>query len=549
MPIAPTPNPFAPQPAQPPQPTNTFTPSTGARGQSTAAKAFAVPTNAAEAQGLQNQLTKLGDSRSTLIVRQDKANINNALKQWELSQQADTNPALAATANLNPAAISLGNRRGEVVSKQGAVRNLDTNQVIFDQAVNAFNASPSLQNWQGIESAQLSLKGGDPLGTRLGTDPAGFPAAMRTAADMGFASNPSFGAALGQGLENIFTSDMILGPATFAATAGLADLALAPAAIAEAGVASAPGTFGLDAILAGGFDASTLGGALGETATLANSLSAPSLISGVTNAGLGGVGALGTTAASAVPTLAETLAGITQTGIESLPTNAAFNTAVTASPNAVGALPSASIGNLGQLPTSLPTETAPSTSTGFTLDDLLGLGGQSGALGSTIGDLGLGDLLSGGGALLSAFGGNEQVPGSATVPQRDQALQNAANLTDPEYIRAQALAVREDPNTQLLLDDLRVRVSEQVRGEYLNTYATQLTNTGGFGSSQQMQLEQQMAADLTTRLARAENDLVTQLLSQQLGTNIQADALLLNENIGTQPTTTSNIGSLLQGIF
>ena len=170
-----------------------------------------------------------------------------------------------------------------------------------------------------------------------------------------------------------------------------------------------------------------------------------------------------------------------------------------------------------------------------------------------IGDIPGGFDLSNAGQLLglglSTFGGQEHVPGSATVQQRGQALARAEQLGDPEFIRQQASDIRADPNTQALLTDLRTRVAEQVRGEYMSTVGRHLSQTGGFGSSQQQQLEQQMAADLTSRLARAENDLVMQILNQQLGTNISAAQLMLGEDIGTQPTTTSNIGSALLGIL
>jgi len=173
-------------------------------------------------------------------------------------------------------------------------------------------------------------------------------------------------------------------------------------------------------------------------------------------------------------------------------------------------------------------------------------GGPGSILGNILGEgTSFKDVLGMG---LQLFGGQKPVPGQITAGQRAQALERTAQLADPTVIRQRMASLRNDPNIQAMLKDLRKQIAEDTRREYLSNYSSAMSRTGGWGGSQQVQLEQQMAADLSERIARAENDFLLQQLAQELNTNMQA----LQQQLGQQPlqqdTRLTALGKLLAGL-
>ena len=154
------------------------------------------------------------------------------------------------------------------------------------------------------------------------------------------------------------------------------------------------------------------------------------------------------------------------------------------------------------------------------------------------------------GAGLQMLGGNGQaLPGQQTDAQRAQAAAENARLSSPDAIRSQIAQIRQNPQIQTMLNDIRGRVTRQVRDEFMSAYGSQLSAAGGWGSSQQQQLEQQMAGTLTQRLASAEND----FLMSQLGTELNTTGAAVNRSLAQplatrQPSTISNIGSLIAAL-
>jgi len=285
--------------------------------------------------------------------------------------------------------------------------------------------------------------------------------------------------------------------------------------------------------LAGGLS-SALGGGLTNNAfrPLPN-LVGPAAAAGLVNFGLGSV--LGSGGSGTLATGAPTSILGVSNPLANLGVSSGINAGIGYGSGGI----SGALNGLG-VPTSLSGILGSSTG---------GAAGSGGALGSLTSGLGsLGGLAQLGGAALSLFGGTEPAAGSLTPQDRQLAIQRQLQLSDPKFVQTQLATLRSDPATQKLLADQRRQITEQVRNEYLTTMNQQLSQSGGFGSSQQMQLEQQMAADLSQRLAQAENTLLLGLLQQQMGTSLSANGSILQQPIDTQLNSTGQLGRTLLGL-
>jgi len=132
-------------------------------------------------------------------------------------------------------------------------------------------------------------------------------------------------------------------------------------------------------------------------------------------------------------------------------------------------------------------------------------------------------------------------------PAQVAAQGTAQQLLSPTVVSNTLSQLSSDPNIKKQIDAMHQQLIEQVRSEYLNTYGASLSQSGGFGGSQQAQLEQAMQADLINRMQRNDQQFLLKLVSSQLGVNQNA-VKTVYQHQHPQPTALQDIAGALQGL-
>jgi len=156
-----------------------------------------------------------------------------------------------------------------------------------------------------------------------------------------------------------------------------------------------------------------------------------------------------------------------------------------------------------------------------------------------------GNILTDLGMLLIGTAPGSSEPGTLTPEQRAMVNQMVVEATKGGFEQDLA-ALTKDPRIQEQLAQIEKDVTDQTRAEMLDTYGRTLSQTGGFGGSQQAQLQNQIASVLGQRLASARMNFL--LSAAQARRNARLSGMQIAGNIprrSSQPSTQARLGALL----